>query len=295
MKKICVIGYPAKHSLSPYIHKYWLDKYGIEGSYEIQEIAPDKFDNFFLNLHKNDYAGCNITVPYKERAFELVDGMDEDYRDVDGVAFSNKAINTILVTNKKYIALNTDSDGFIKNIEKHKSIFRNKAAVVLGAGGAARSIVLALVILQCKEIIIANRNIDKAKKIVDDLGLYIKYMNPLMEIKITAWEERNSAISGANLLVNTTSLGMVGQPELDIDLTNLPKNALVTDIVYRPLETKLLKDAKSRGNPTVDGLGMLLYQAKPGFEMWFADELKAKNIDGVEVTQELRAKIEALL
>jgi len=285
MKKVCVIGYPAKHSLSPVIHNYWLEKYNIEGSYEIREIEPDKFDDFFLNLHKEGYVGCNVTLPFKEKAFELSDPF----------SFTEKvigAVNTIIIEDGRYVGHNTDAYGFIKNIEKSSKEFDFKkgAAVVLGAGGAARAVINSLLFKDVPEIILLNRTIEKAENIRNDLHVNIhKNQEFILErLKIIPWEERNEALAEAKLLVNTTSLGMVGQPELDINIDKLPKDALVTDIVYRPLETKLLNQARERGNPVVDGLGMLLYQAVPGFELWFKEE-------NVEVTPELRKKVEAML
>jgi shikimate dehydrogenase len=301
MKKVCVIGYPAKHSLSPAIHNYWLEKYGIEGKYEIREIEPDKFDGFFQNLEKEGYVGCNVTIPYKERAFELVREMGGEIGEHPshrGHEYVVGAINTIAVKDSKYIGKNTDWLGFLHNIQHSVpndifvKCFTAGKAVVLGAGGAARGIILALGasgMLGTPDIILLNRTRDKAERIKNELADELRYD---FNINVIDWERRNDALHDANLLVNTTSLGMTGQPPLDIDLSNLPKDALVTDIVYRPLITPLLQAAKERGNPIVDGLGMLLYQAVPGFEMWFADELAGRR---VEVPPELRLRVEALL
>lgn len=300
MKKVCLIGYPAKHSLSPAIHGYWLEKYGIEGKYEIRETNPENFDNFFRNLHEEGYVGCNITVPFKERAFELKDGLEKEYNNfqIGQVADWAKAANTVVIRDGRKIVSNTDFLGFYDSIIKTYSDFNLKKGkvVILGAGGAARGIVQALIFANAPEIVILNRTQDKSEQIINEI------YEPQIRKKFTTipWEQRSAALKNANLLVNTTSLGMVGQPPLDIDLSLLPKDALVTDIVYRPLITPLLQAAKDRGNPIVDGLGMLLYQAVPGFEMWFAEELaELKKNDptfkGVEVTPELRKKIESLL
>lgn len=288
MNKVCLIGYPAKHSLSPGIHGYWLEKYGIKGAYEIRETKPENFDEFFLNLHNEGYVGCNVTVPFKERAFELV----KQYGWVDDYSSKMKAVNTILIKDG-ILGFNTDGIGFIESILNADNEInpRKGKTVVLGAGGAARAVVNYLSVFDFPEILIVNRTKEKSVKIQKEL----KEKLPNYNVEVSDWEQRSEALKGANLLVNTTSLGMVGQPPLDIDLSLLPKDALVTDIVYRPLITPILQAAKDRGNPIVDGLGMLLYQAAPGFEMWFAEELKAKGIEKVEVTPELRKKIESLL
>ena len=298
MKKICVIGYPAKHSLSPKIHNYWLEKYGIEGKYEIREIEPEKFEDFFLNLENEGYSGCNITLPFKEKAFELAKKLGADLEShgkiIEKVA---GAINTVSIKDGKYIVENTDAAGFCVNIKETNSSFNFEKgkAVILGAGGAARGIVTALITKKVPEIVLLNRTRHKSEKIKKEIEekLNNEYINT--NIIVGDWHLRNESLKEANILVNTTSLGMVGQPPLDINLNYLPKYTLVADIVYRPLITELLKEAQKHGNPIVDGLGMLLYQAAPGFENWFADELKAKRISGVEVTPELRKIVEEAL
>ncbi len=303
MKKVCVIGYPIKHSLSPEIHNYWLKENGIEGSYEKLEIHPDDFDERFKNLHSEGYVGCNITLPFKERAFELIaqmGGFDDSVE--SSAAIITGAVNTVSIINGKYIGKNTDYIGFLDNITtQHNADVINGKTIVLGAGGAARAIVMSLMIGHVPattdnipEIIITNRSKYKAEKIVDDLNKYkdTAFSDWNGTISVIDWRQIDKALEGANLLINTTSLGMAGQPPLDINLEHLPKDALVTDIVYRPLITPLLQAAQDRGNPIVDGLGMLLHQAAPGFEMWFADELNGRK---VEVTKELRDKIEARL
>jgi shikimate dehydrogenase len=286
MKKICVIGYPAKHSLSPAIHNYWLEKYAIDGTYEIRETEPDSFDDFFYNLHKEDYVGCNITLPFKERAFKLLQEMGGEL----GVQENAMgAINTVgILPGGKYKGINTDGIGFSRNLEVNANANINGKIVILGAGGAARAIIVGLIASGVKEIYLLNRTKHKADKIKNE----IENLFTDADITTVRWEERNNTLKKAAILINTTSMGMVGQPALDINLDYLPKYTLVTDIVYRPLITPLLKAAGERGNPLVDGLGMLLYQAVSGFEMWFADELNGRK---VEVTTELRAKVEALL
>ncbi len=299
MKKICVIGYPAKHSLSPAIHKYWLEKYGITGDYEIKETHPDNFVDFFCNMQNQGYCGCNITVPFKEKAFDLLvksGGSLDVFAEVVG------AINTIAIKEGKYIGRNSDTTGFLYNIISSKPDFSFTAgkAVILGAGGAARGVIASLLFAGVPEIIILNRTAlnainmleyikKEAIKLADaeDLDNIPNMYNLHSQIQIWPWDKRDEALKDANLLVNTTSLGMVGQPQLDINLNYLPQSALVTDIVYRPLITQLLQTAKDKNNPIIDGLGMLLYQATTGFEDWFGVK--------PEVTPELRNKITALL
>ena len=272
VKKAAVIGYPVKHSLSPILHGYWIKKYNIDGEYDLLEINPDEFKDRFKGLAKEGYVGCNFTVPYKERAFDLVDKCSQ-------VAKIIGAVNTV-VFNKDGTTegTNTDAYGFIENIKESLPTinFKGARAVILGAGGAARAVVYGLLKENVSEIILLNRTKQKALDLKQSLS-------SLGNIKVVAWEERNSIIKDANILVNTTSLGMEGQEELEICLDKLPKEALVTDIVYRPLETKLLKTAKNRGNLVVDGLGMLLYQAVRGFNLWFGIEPR--------VTKELKAYV----
>ena len=283
MIKAGVIGYPVSHSLSPRIHGFWLKKYGIDGSYEAIEVAPEDLEEFIKDdLIRDGYAGVNVTLPHKERAFELVD-------DVSHLAYAEdlKAVNTIIVENGQTMGKNTDVEGFAQSIvsAQPEFDFEGGMAVVLGAGGAARAIVFALANLKVPKIIILNRTKKKAKKIKK---LLEKHYGDLLDqkVKVKDWDDRAELLEGANLLVNATSLGMVGQGELDIDISKLPKSALVNDIVYNPLETRLLAEARAQGNIVVDGLGMLLYQAIPGFKAWFCKGEHASVTP--EVTEELR-------
>lgn len=284
--KAGVIGYPVSHSLSPRIHGFWLKKYGINGTYEAIEVKPENLEEFIkYDMANEKYAGVNVTLPHKERAFLLVD-------ETSKLAYAQdlKAVNTIIVRSGRSIGKNTDVEGFIQNIVTAEPDFdfEKGKAVVLGAGGAARAVVFALANLKVPEIIITNRTKEKAEEIKKLLKEHYEDMLD-QKIKIKNWEEKKEALKGANLLVNTTSLGMLGKEKLDIDLSLLPKDALVTDIVYNPIETDLLKAAKKRGNKTVDGLGMLLYQAAPGFKAWYCVGENA----GIqpEVTEELRAYV----
>jgi shikimate dehydrogenase len=271
LKKACIIGHPVSHSRSPIIHGYWLKTYGLEGSYGREDIEPAQFSDFIAGRFRQAYVGGNVTLPHKEAVFKLLD---------QALPFAQKlrAANTIWFENRKLIGGNTDSFGFLANLDQlspgwDKTL--NKA-VVLGAGGASASILAALIERGAKHIALINRTADKAIAMAERF--------PDTPISIQPFEDIDSALSRADVLVNTTSLGMVGQPEMNIDLRALPTEALVTDIVYVPLETPLLKLARERGNPVVDGLGMLLHQARPGFERWFG---KAP-----EVTDELRRLIE---
>lgn len=263
-----VMGWPVGHSRSPRLQNWWLERYQIDGAYIPLPVKPEDFAEALRALPKLGFAGVNVTVPHKEMAFAAVDETSPEAKRVG-------AVNTVIVKEDgQLFGHNSDGFGFIENLRAGAPNWQasDGPAVVLGAGGAARGICASLLDAGAPEIFLVNRSLAKAEKLADDLKGKI---TPL------AWEKRNLALKSATLLVNTTSLGMSGQPELEIDLSKLPKSALVTDIVYTPLITGLLKAAKERGNPIVDGLGMLLHQARPGFVAWFGHE--------PEVTEELRA------
>ena len=278
-KKLAVIGYPVKHSLSPLIHNYWIDKYGFDAEYGLLETKPEDLEATLRNLKKNSYVGCNLTVPHKILAMDIVDVITDTAKIIG-------AVNTIsLQDDGTLIGDNTDKYGFLTNLVNHIEEFRIdrplKKAVVIGAGGAARAIVAALVYFGINEIIIVNRSQEKADIIKNDLSSFIIGSETYSSVITTQnWQTLDESLDRADLLVNTTTLGMEGQPELSINLDKLPKHAIVNDIVYKPLETSLLKKARSKGNYTVDGLGMLLYQAVGGFEQWLGKK--------PEVTKELR-------
>lgn len=262
-KKAGVIGFPVSHSLSPRLHGYWLKKYNIDGEYQAYPVEPKNLASFIKNLRTDkNFVGANFTIPHKEEMMKLVD-------ETHGFAWMIEAVNTIIVKDGQLHGINTDDEGFMENIRT--SITGKKKAVVLGAGGAAKAVIFALKILGFEQIIVTNRTRERAEKVA-------QWVEPNLEI--ADWENRSEILENTDLLVNTTSLGMTGKEHLEIDLSLLPKTALVTDIVYSPLITGLLTQAQARGNTTVDGLGMLLYQAVPAFEAWF----------GVrpEVTEELR-------
>lgn len=257
MKKACVIGHPIAHSKSPLIHGYWLEKYGIEGRYDRKDIAPEDLREGIEALKSDGYAGFNVTVPHKETIMALCDHVDETAKIIG-------AVNTVVIDPGGNLnGTNTDWIGFWNALKHTLPDFDAKAgpAMVLGAGGAARAIIYALTQAGVPEIVLCNRTKEKAENLKRDF-LHVG------SIRVMDWDER-SALEGFNLLVNTTTLGMAGQHNLDIMLDRLPQSALVSDIVYTPLMTVLLHDAQSRGNKIVTGIGMLLHQAAPGFEAWF--------------------------
>jgi shikimate dehydrogenase len=263
-----VIGWPVGHSRSPRLHGFWLNQLGIDGAYVPLAVKPDDFASAMESLPKLGFRGGNVTVPHKEMALALVDH-------VEPLAARIGAVNTLVVKDDGTIeGRNTDAFGFLENLRQGAPTWRPQAgpAVVLGAGGAARAVVAALVDAGVPEIRLLNRGLARAEQLAADIGGPVRPLD---------WQARAAALDGAALLVNTTILGMTGQPPLEIDLAALPVAAVVNDIVYAPLLTELLAGAAARGNPIVDGIGMLLWQAVPGFEAWF----------GVrpEVTAELRA------
>ncbi len=256
MKRAGVMGWPVEHSRSPLLHRFWLKQYGIDGEYRLLPVRPEELAKALRGLAAHGFAGCNLTLPHKEAALAIVDRIDATARRIG-------AINTIVVgTEGALEGRNTDAFGFHENLKAALPGWRADAgpAVVLGAGGAARAVVAALLDEHAPEIRLANRHRDRAVALAAALG------GP---IEIVDWARRADALAGAALLVNTTSLGMAGQPPLDLALDALPANAVVNDIVYVPLETPLLAAARRRGNRVVDGLGMLLHQARPAFAAWF--------------------------
>lgn len=255
-QKAGVMGWPVDHSRSPALHEYWLKTYGIDGSYLRLPIPPEKLAAALSELHDKGFKGVNLTVPHKETALALVDELSSEAKRIG-------AINTVFVAaDGRLHGTNTDSYGFISNLHAAAPslVLQNGVAVVLGAGGAARAICVALQDAGVGEIRVINRTTARAESLARTLG------SPLT---VYAWTDYAAAFKDAALLVNTTTLGMKGQPPLEVDLQTLPPQAVVNDIVYVPLETPLLTAARMRGNLVVDGLGMLLYQAQPGFAGWF--------------------------
>jgi len=250
-----VVGHPVKHSRSPIIHGYWLEQFGINGRYDRYDVKPEDFPHFVKTLSEQGLQGVNVTIPHKEAAFLALDEATDRARRL-------KAANTLWFENGKLWGDNTDSIGFLANLDQsHPGWDINaKSALILGAGGAARAIIAGLQERNIEKITIVNRTRERAEELALMSG---------GQVAIAEWSKLSFQLESADLVVNTTSLGMSGQPDLDLSLDPLGKNALVTDIVYVPLETNLLKQARLRGNPVVDGLGMLLHQAVPGFEHWF--------------------------
>jgi len=261
-----IVGWPVAHSRSPRLHGFWLDQLGIDGAYLPLAVQPDDFTVALRGLAASGFRGVNVTVPHKEAALRLCD-------EVTPQAARIGAVNTIIVQEGRLFGSNSDGFGFLENLRQEKLDWRPEigACVVLGAGGAARAILAALQDAGAPEIRLTNRTAARAQTLAEEFGA------PVVAV---SWEERAEALAEARLLVNTTSLGMEGHLPLELSLDALPRDALVTDIVYVPLQTDLLAAAAARGNPTVDGLGMLLHQARPGFEAWFGRT--------PEVTPELR-------
>ncbi|KZM51204.1 shikimate dehydrogenase [Labrenzia sp. OB1] len=268
VKKAVVTGHPVAHSRSPLIHGYWLKKFGVDGEYGCLDVAPEDADRFFRDFSESGLTGANVTVPHKEIAAAACGWLDE-------AAKVMGAVNTIwLDDDGRLCGANTDWTGFLGNLDQRASGWDDDAgtAIVLGAGGAARAIVFALLSRKFKAVHIVNRTPGKASRIAEEFG---------PRTFAHSWDNLGTLLEEADLLVNTTSLGMTSKPSLEIDLSSLPESALVTDAVYVPLQTGLLKQADQRGNRTVDGLGMLLHQAVPGFERWFGvrpevdDDLRA--------------------
>lgn len=258
-----VFGWPINHSRSPRLHGYWLAKYGIDGAYLPFSTRPENLEQAIRALPKLGFRGGNITLPHKERALDAVDSLSDVARRIG-------AINTLVVQDDGSIhGDNTDGFGFVEHLKASAPNWRpGYKAVVLGAGGAARGVIVALLDAGVSNIVITNRTASRADTLANTLD------GP---IDVVGWDDRATSLKDATLLVNTTQLGQAGQPPLEIDLKHLPREAVVDDIVYVPLETDLLKQARARGNATVDGIGMLLHQARPGFKAWFGQEPEVDN------------------
>lgn len=269
-----VIGWPIAHSRSPLLHRYWLEQYHIDGAYLPFAVTPGRLETALRGLAGLGVAGCNVTIPHKEETARIVDTRD-------AIAERMGAVNLVVVQPDGSLhGSNTDGFGFIENMRACRPSWQAASgpAVVVGAGGAARSVVAALLDAGAPEIRLLNRRSPRAERLAADLG------GPLIPHE---WSAAAGALEGASLLVNATSAGMEGHPALDLSLDPLPASAVVCDVIYTPLETPLLRDAAARGLATVDGLGMLLHQARPSFAAWF----------GVmpDASPELRALVEKSL
>jgi shikimate dehydrogenase len=271
MTRCFIIGHPVAHSRSPIIHGHWLAEHGLDGSYERVDVPPGAVAAFLDRIRSGEFAGGNVTVPNKEAVLPLLDHVGETARRMG-------AVNTIWVEDGKLHGDNTDAFGFLAHLDDRVPGWdaRTASALILGAGGAARAVVHGLVSRGVGRIILVNRSMARAEDLAAEFGA---------GVEARGRSEAAALVATSDLIVNTTSLGMQGQPPLDLDLAGLRPGTIVDDIVYVPLETALLAEARTRGGVPVDGLGMLLHQAIPGFERWF----------GVrpEVTPALRARLEA--
>lgn len=268
-----IMGWPVSHSRSPALHNFWLDEHGIDGVYVPLPVRPEQLADALRSLPVLGFRGCNLTIPHKQMALSIVDRLEPLARRIG-------AVNTVVVgPDGSLEGRNTDAYGFRENLRECVPDWDPMAgsAVVLGAGGAARAVVEALLEAKVPEIRLVNRTLARAESVAAALA------RPGSDISVHPWDARDAVLEEAGLLVNTTSLGMSGELELEIDLERLPPFAVVVDIVYVPLDTALLTAARRRGHRTVDGLGMLLHQGRPGFELWFGAP--------VRVTRELRATV----
>jgi shikimate dehydrogenase len=270
IRAVCIIGWPVEHSRSPLIHNFWIGQHALAGEYRREAVSPEEFADFIKELAQRGYVGANVTIPHKEAAMAL--SAPDDRAKAVGAA------NTLWFEGDTLRSTNTDVEGFLANLDQMAPGWDRglDEAIVLGAGGASRAIVYGLLSRGLKTIRLANRTFSRAEALRERFG---------GRVKPVKWDEVGGLLAGAGLLVNTTLLGMNGKPALDLRLEDLDKSAVVADIVYAPLETPLLKEAKELGLRHADGLGMLLHQAVRGFSLWF----------GVtpEVTPELRSMVEA--
>jgi shikimate dehydrogenase len=274
-----IMGWPVGHSLSPRLHGFWLRQHRIDGAYLPLAVAPDRLGQALRALPAMGFRGINLTIPHKEPALALVDR-------ITPAAARIGAVNTVVVGEDGLLGDNTDGYGFMASLAAGAPGWQAAAgpAVLLGAGGAARAIAAALIEAGAPELRLVNRTLARAETLASQLADAARARGAALTV--LSWQDK-AALAGASLLVNTTSLGMTGQPPLKVDLAALPAKALVTDIVYNPLETGLLAAARARGDPVVDGLGMLLHQARPGFRAWFgvdpevSDALRATVLAGL--------------
>ena len=268
LKKAAVLGWPIGQSLSPLIHNHWMAIHGIDASYEAIAVEPDNLADLITGLPDKGFVGCNVTVPHKETVMAALDK-------VAPMALSIGAVNTVVIKDGVKTGFNTDIGGFKKQLDDSASNWPTyKPPLIIGAGGAARAAVAAFLSTEVPFIMITNRTQAKAEKIATEIGRG--------RVAVVEWENRHTAVAGAGVIANTTTLGMTDQPALDLKLDLAASDTVVYDIVFKPLETALLKAANAKGLKTVDGLGMLVYQAAAAFKLWFGvdpvydDALKAK-------------------
>ncbi|WP_299757616.1 shikimate dehydrogenase [uncultured Boseongicola sp.] len=269
---IGVMGSPVMHSQSPLMHNYWFDQTGLPGKYVYLPLPPERLPAALRALPALNFSGCNLTIPHKLQAMEIVDEVDEVARKIGAISC------VVVLEDGSLLGTNNDWLGFLGNLKQSAPDWRANAgpATVIGAGGGSRAVCHALLSEGAQEIRLVNRSNDRAQRLADDIG------GPIM---VLSWNERHAALDGAATVVNTTSLGMVGQPPLELKLDALGPDAVVADIIYTPLETSFVQAARARGNTAVGGLGMLLHQGPPAWKLWFGLT--------PDVTPELREMMEA--
>jgi shikimate dehydrogenase len=251
-----LLGWPVAHSRSPIIHNYWLQRHGIAGRYVLFPVPPDKLGAALAGMAALSLRGCNVTTPHKQAVLPFIDHVDPLARRIG-------AINTIVVGNDGSLSgFNNDGNGFVQSLRDARPGWRPDTGpvVVVGAGGAARAVVASLADQGAREIRLVNRTFERARALAEEYG---------PPVRAYRWEEREQTLAGATLLANATDQGMTGKPALELDLAQLPDTAIVGDLIYTPPETPLLAAARARGNLTVNGLGLLLNQARPAFNAWF--------------------------
>ncbi len=259
-RQALIIGHPVKHARSPLVHAFWLSEHGLAGTYERADVLPGQVGAFLKALPARGFSGGNVTVPHKEEAFSACDRRTEAAR-IAG------AVNTFWFEDGALVGDNTDGLGFVAHLDQTYPGWdaNHPRILILGAGGAARGLIMPLLARNPHSILLCNRSSERTEALIRDIRAFI----PDARLEALRWDDREAALAATDLVINTTSLGMAGQPPLEIDLDPLPAQAIVADIVYVPLETPLLAAAAARSLRTLDGLGMLLHQAVPGFARWF--------------------------
>ena len=268
-----LLGYPVAHSRSPVIHNHWLAKYGIAGRYVLFNVAPEKLSTALLGMAALGLRGCNVTTPHKQAVMPLIDH-------VDPLAQRIGAVNTIVVgPDGSLSGFNNDGNGFVQSIRDAQPAWRPDSGpiAIIGAGGAARAVIATLAAQGAREIRVVNRTLARAQEIANDYG---------PPVSVVPWEQRSDALAGVALMANATNQGMVGKAALELSLDQLPRDAIVGDLIYTPPVTPLLAAAKQRGNVTVNGLGLLLNQARPAFNAWFGvmPDITPELIRAIEAT-----------